>query len=347
MINSYVEGKDLYAVMASKVYNNNYEDNKEFYPDGRMNPEGKKRRTNMKSVLLGILYGLGSASMAEKIKSHKGPATREDIQEAQKIIDDFFRGFPKVKQWIDTTKKDAEKNGFVEDCFGRRRRLPDLQREKYEIIFKNGNSVNNFNPLLGSRGICVNKNIKVVDKYKKLCNESKTKKELQSIKDQALKEGIEIKDNTGYIAQAERQCVNARVQGGAASMSKKAMIAVHNDQELNQLGFKLLIAVHDELIGECPIENQEECKKRLSQLMIESAKPECTVPMKCDADSFQSWYFDVYSSEIIKEYKTLVNDENAISGTDKEKVYNEIFKNHTECTEGQLREILSSVEDNS
>ena len=53
MIGAYIEGKDLYAVMASKVYNNKYEDNKEFYPDGTMNPEGKKRRTNMKSLLLG------------------------------------------------------------------------------------------------------------------------------------------------------------------------------------------------------------------------------------------------------------------------------------------------------
>ena len=53
MINSYIEGRDLYAVMASEVYHNKYEDNREFYPDGSMNPEGKKRRTNTKSLLLG------------------------------------------------------------------------------------------------------------------------------------------------------------------------------------------------------------------------------------------------------------------------------------------------------
>lgn len=53
MINSYKEGKDLYAIIASNVYHNKYEDNKEFYPDGTMNPEGKHRRTSMKSVLLG------------------------------------------------------------------------------------------------------------------------------------------------------------------------------------------------------------------------------------------------------------------------------------------------------
>lgn len=340
MINAYKEGKDLYATIASHIYHNNYEDNREFYPDGTMNPEGKKRRTNVKSLLLGIMYGLGSASMAEKIKSHKGPSTKEDIKEAQKIIDDFFSSFPKVKNWIDETKSDAQKFGYVEDVWGRRRRLPEIQLNKYEINFKDNKSSNSFNPLLGSKGLYSNININLIDKYKKLCYNCKNKNDLDKVKKEALNLGIEIKDNSGFIAQAERQCVNARVQGGAASMSKRAMIAVHNDIKLKELGFKLLIAVHDELIGECPLENQEEVKKRLSELMINSAKPECIVPMKCDADSFQSWYFDVYSSEIIKEYKGMI--ETGIK--DREKVYKKIFENHEECTEEQLREILKDIE---
>lgn len=55
MINSYREGKDLYAMIASKVYHNKYEDNKEFYPDGSMNIEGKHRRQSCKSLLLGMV----------------------------------------------------------------------------------------------------------------------------------------------------------------------------------------------------------------------------------------------------------------------------------------------------
>lgn len=53
MINAYLDGKDLYAVIASKVYNNAYEDNREFDVNGNMNPEGKHRRTSVKAVLLG------------------------------------------------------------------------------------------------------------------------------------------------------------------------------------------------------------------------------------------------------------------------------------------------------
>lgn len=274
--------------------------------------------------------------MAEKIKTHKGPATREDIQESQKIIDDFFNSFPKVKKWIDKTKEDAKVTGYVEDVWGRRRRLPDIQKEKFEIKIKNGSS-SDFNPLLGSKGLYSNSNRAILDKYKKLCEECKSKKDVDEVKKNALKEGVEIHDNGGFIAQAERQCVNARIQGGAASMSKRAMIAVHNDKELNELGFKLLIAVHDELIGECPIENQEECKARLSELMIESAKPECVVPMKCDADSFKSWYLDVYTSNLKEEYEKLCTSMTT------EKAFCEVCKNHTEFTTAQIIDLLKNV----
>ena len=44
-------------------------------------------------------------------------------------------------------------------------------------------------------------------------------------------ENIEIHDNSGFIAQAERQCVNARIQGGAATMTKISMIKIHKDEE--------------------------------------------------------------------------------------------------------------------
>lgn len=53
MIGAYKEGKDLYATIATKVYNNSYWDNMEHREDGSPNPEGKKRRSSCKSILLG------------------------------------------------------------------------------------------------------------------------------------------------------------------------------------------------------------------------------------------------------------------------------------------------------
>ena len=53
MINAYKQGKDLYATIATGVYKNTYWDNMEHQEDGSVNPEGKKRRSNCKSLLLG------------------------------------------------------------------------------------------------------------------------------------------------------------------------------------------------------------------------------------------------------------------------------------------------------
>ena len=112
----------------------------------------------------------------------------------------------------------------------------------------------------------------------------------RAVFEEAAKEGIHIIDNGGKIADASRQCVNARIQGSAADMSKLAMILVNNDTKLKELGFRLLIPVHDELIGECPEENAKQCADRFAQLMSEAAKSRLDMPIKCDVEITKAWY---------------------------------------------------------
>ena len=107
--------------------------------------------------------------------------------------------------------------------------------------------------------------------------------------DDALANGIIIEDNGAWLASSERQVVNGIVQGSAADMTKRAMVALYNHKELNELGFRLLMSVHDENIGECPIENVKRVTELLSQVMIES-NDRCSVPMKCDAEISACWY---------------------------------------------------------
>lgn len=62
MIEAYMTGKDLYATMASDIYKMSYADCMEFYLDengkktDKTNPEGKKRRSATKSILLGKTF---------------------------------------------------------------------------------------------------------------------------------------------------------------------------------------------------------------------------------------------------------------------------------------------------
>ena len=55
LLDAYNNGKDMYATMGMGVYNNDYWDNMEHYEDGTPNIEGKKRRSLMKKLLLGLL----------------------------------------------------------------------------------------------------------------------------------------------------------------------------------------------------------------------------------------------------------------------------------------------------
>ena len=112
----------------------------------------------------------------------------------------------------------------------------------------------------------------------------------RTIFEESNKEGIWIVDTGAKIADAQRQCVNARIQGSAADMSKLAMILVGNDERLKELGFRLLIPVHDELIAECPEENVKECSERFAQLMSEAAQSRMTIPIKCDVEITKAWY---------------------------------------------------------
>lgn len=326
MINAYKDGKDLYAMIASGVYHNNYEDNLEHYPDGTTNFEGKKRRSKCKSILLGLLYGRGAASIAEQIG--------ESYEEAQSIIDRFYKSFPKVKKWMDDSIEFAKKNGYITDLWGRVRRLPDILLPRYEVKDLSEKPENNFNPIL----ICSNRVLdnKKVDYYKHLLDKARNRREIESIKRTALKESVEIKDNGGFISQAERQCVNARIQGSAATMTKKAMIAVTNDSELNRLGFRLMINVHDELIGECPQQYSAECAKRLEEVMKGVAKDKAKVPFKCDADISYNWYFTDYRMSIKSEYE----EYRQVDHMGEREAFNKCLKNHIELTEENMKEVI-------
>ena len=111
---------------------------------------------------------------------------------------------------------------------------------------------------------------------------------MQIIKE-AEKYGVFIKDNRHRIAEAIRQSYNSPIQGSAADLTKKAMILVGQDELMKQYGFRLLLTVHDELIGEAPSEYAELAGNRLNQLMIDAAK-DLVVPVKCDVEITNRWY---------------------------------------------------------
>lgn len=290
MLDAYHNNKDLYAEIASLSFNKPYEDCLEFYLDEngnkteKVNKEGKERRTQAKSILLGVLYARGVPSIAEQL----GTTTKK----AQAVKDSVFKGFPAIPQFEEDSLLMAETIGYVTTLWGRKRRLPDLQLPEFEFKWKDGappdDDLLDFDmnpPEFEEAEVPIERQEYYLRKLRKTWGSGKRK-----IFEEANEEGIWIVDNGAKIAEAQRQCVNARIQGSAADMSKLAMILVGNDERLKELGFKLLIPVHDELIAECPEENAKECKERFAMLMSKAAGNKLTIPIKCDVEVTKCWY---------------------------------------------------------
>jgi DNA polymerase-1 len=77
------------------------------------------QRSFAKRVNFGLLYGMGTQSLAQQAGI--------SMKEAQQFVDAYFAGFPNIRKYIDETKRTAKEVGYVETLLGRRRYFPILQ----------------------------------------------------------------------------------------------------------------------------------------------------------------------------------------------------------------------------
>ncbi len=344
MIEAYSSGQDLYALIASAAFGKPYNECLEFYPEGtkiifegqevicgnktHTNLEGKKRRQNAKPICIGSLYQRGIPSIAEQIGKTK--------EETQEMMNKFYAGFPRLKQWMDEQKEFVKKNGYVDNWAGRRRRLPDAMLPRYEIK-PLVNSTTCFNPILGCKATL---NPTIINKYLTKLNGIRSRREYEDIKAEALNEGVEIHDNNGKIAQAERQSVNYPCQSGGADLTKRALINIYNSKEFNDLGFELLLTIHDEIIGQCPVENAEKIAELLPKIMVDTAM-QCgiNVPMKCDATVEKRWY----ESEVISMLSDHYNK--FLSKMPEVEAFKSLCEENSELTEDQIKGVIYDHKD--
>ncbi len=89
------------------------------------------QRQAAKAVTFGIMYGAGASKISQQVTADSGkPFTKQDAQE---VIDDYFRQFHKLKKWIDLSSKFIMDNGFIYGATGRKRRLPNVKSDNQGI----------------------------------------------------------------------------------------------------------------------------------------------------------------------------------------------------------------------
>ena len=86
---------------------------------------------------------------------------------------------------------------------------------------------------------------------------------------------------------AERNAINAPIQGSAADIIKKAMISIYNDFISLNLKSKMILQVHDELIFDVDI-SEKEIVAKIVKTKMESAY-ETKIPLKVEAGFGENW----------------------------------------------------------
>ena len=104
---AFADGMDIHRVVAAEV--------------NGIAPESvtKDQRSAAKAVNFGIIYGQSAHGLSA--------TTGMNRAEAQRFIDDYFRRFPRVKEWMAEVLANAEEKGHVETILGFRREIPDIK----------------------------------------------------------------------------------------------------------------------------------------------------------------------------------------------------------------------------
>ncbi|SFF83663.1 DNA polymerase I [Prevotella sp. KH2C16] len=202
MMEAFRSGFDIHRATAAKIW---HED---------MNAVSDSQRKKAKQANFGIIYGITTYGLAQRMEIPNG--------EARQLIDDYFKTFPKVKDYMERAKETAREKGYAETLFGRRRYLPDINSQNATV-----------------RGF------------------------------------------------AERNAINAPIQGSEADIIKVAMIRIYERFRKEGIRSKMILQVHDELNFSVYPEEQE----RVERIVLEEMQNACKlrVPLVADAGWGTNW----------------------------------------------------------
>ena len=109
MIESFVNGEDIHAATAAKVF------------DVPLEQVTREQRGNAKAVNFGIIYGQGAFTLAQQQKISR--------KEAKELIDNYYKTYPKLKAYMASQVDSARDNGYVETISHRRRYLKNINSQ--------------------------------------------------------------------------------------------------------------------------------------------------------------------------------------------------------------------------
>ncbi len=113
LLEAFREDKDIHAATASEVF---------AVPMKEVTPD---MRRMAKVVNFGIIYGMSEYGLEQATELSRGDAAR--------FIAAYFERYPGVKEYLESTRRKAREQGYVETAMGRRRYIPDLKSSNRQV----------------------------------------------------------------------------------------------------------------------------------------------------------------------------------------------------------------------
>jgi DNA polymerase-1 len=113
MIQAFNEGKDIHAITASQVFGVPLEE------------VTKAMRSEAKAVNFGIVYGISDFGLASNIGTSR--------KKAKDYIEKYFLKYPNIKKYMEDTISKCKERGYVETLFNRRRYVPEINSNNYNV----------------------------------------------------------------------------------------------------------------------------------------------------------------------------------------------------------------------
>jgi DNA polymerase-1 len=201
LLRAFQEGGDVHRATAAEVFG---------VPPAEVTTN---QRRAAKAINFGLMYGMSSFGLARQLGVDRG--------EASDYMGRYFSRYPGVRAFMDATREQAHRDGYVQTLFGRRLYLENLNSR-----------------------------------------------------------------NQAFRAGAERAAINAPMQGTAADIIKRAMIAVAAWIEPRN-DVRLLMQVHDELVFEVRAEAVDEVRAGIEKHMTGAAT--LSVPLQVDIGVGANW----------------------------------------------------------
>ena len=108
LINVIENHGDIHAVTANKIWGHG----RDIVAEEKAKYGRSDTRTRGKMILFGILYGMGANTFAENIG--------ESVAQAKQYLDDYFRSFPGIAEFMNRAQVNGVANGYVRNLYGRK-----------------------------------------------------------------------------------------------------------------------------------------------------------------------------------------------------------------------------------